>query len=107
MIQKFETTNKLGILPDGGRKKIQLSNVKNSTTVVVEPSSHSLSGSVSISDVSSLLDMPHSTVQKILRRILYFYPYKNKHVNLLQDEDSEVRKTFALQFLARMMVDVD
>ncbi|GBM86616.1 hypothetical protein AVEN_259890-1 [Araneus ventricosus] len=50
--------------------------------------------------------MPYSTVRKILRRILSFYPYKIKPVHLLQDGDSEVRTTFAFEFLARMVVDV-
>ncbi|GBM01472.1 hypothetical protein AVEN_209290-1 [Araneus ventricosus] len=50
--------------------------------------------------------MPYSTERKILRRILNLYPYKIKSVHLLQDGDSEVRMNFALEFLARMVVDV-
>ncbi|GBM09990.1 hypothetical protein AVEN_23983-1 [Araneus ventricosus] len=52
--------------------------------------------------------MPYSTVRKILRPILDFYPYKIKpvHVHLLQDGDSQLRTTFALEFLVRIVVDV-
>ncbi|GBM45234.1 hypothetical protein AVEN_63841-1 [Araneus ventricosus] len=75
-------------------------------TSFVEASSQSLQGSVSVPVVSRVLDMSYSTVQKILRRILNLYPYNFKPVHLLQDGDSEVRATFALQFLARMVVDV-
>ncbi|GBN54343.1 hypothetical protein AVEN_211422-1 [Araneus ventricosus] len=75
-------------------------------TAVVEASSQSVHGSVSVPIVSRVLDMPYSTVRKILRRILNFYPYKIEHVNLLQDGDSDVGTTFALEFLARIVVDV-
>ncbi|GBO08863.1 hypothetical protein AVEN_158168-1 [Araneus ventricosus] len=73
---------------------------------VVEASSLSPHGSASVPVFSRVLDMPYSTVRRILRRILNFYPYKIKSVHLLQDGDSEVRTTFALEFLARMVVDV-
>ncbi|GBN60589.1 hypothetical protein AVEN_209583-1 [Araneus ventricosus] len=75
-------------------------------TAVVEASSLSPDGRVSVPVVSRVLDMPYSTVRKILRRILNFYPYKIKHAHLLQDVDSEVLITFALEFLARLVLDV-
>ena len=56
--------------------------------------------------VSRVSDMAYFTVRKIIRRILHFYSYKTKPVHLLQDGDKEVRKTFALQLLARMVVGV-
>ncbi|GBN17718.1 hypothetical protein AVEN_221250-1 [Araneus ventricosus] len=89
-----------------GRKQIQSSSVEDVATAVVEARSQSPHGSVSVPIVSRVLDMSYSTVRKILRRILNFYSYKIKPVHLLQDEDSEVRTTFALEFLARMVVDV-
>ncbi|GBL93870.1 hypothetical protein AVEN_153630-1 [Araneus ventricosus] len=82
------------------------SSVKDVATAVVEASSNSPHISVSVPVVSRVLDMPYSTVRKILRRILNFYPYKIKPVRLLRNADSEVRTTFALEFLARMVVDV-
>ncbi|GBL99027.1 hypothetical protein AVEN_227535-1 [Araneus ventricosus] len=106
MIQKFETTVQLGILPGRGRKQIPSSSVEDVATVVIETSSQSPHGSVSVPVVSRVLDMSYSTVGKILRRILNFYSYKIKPVHLLQDGDSEVLTNFALEFLARMVVDV-
>ncbi|GBM63188.1 hypothetical protein AVEN_185563-1 [Araneus ventricosus] len=106
MTQKFETTGQLGILPGRRRKQFPSSSVEEMATVVVEASSESPHGSVSVPVDSGVLDMPYSTVRKILRRSLNFYPYKIKHVHLLQDGDSEVRTNFALEFLARMVVDV-
>ncbi|GBO27038.1 hypothetical protein AVEN_18025-1 [Araneus ventricosus] len=89
-----------------GRKQIRSSSVEDVATAVVQASSQSPHGSVSVPVVSRVLDMPYSNVRKILRRILNFYPCKIKPVHLLQDGDSEVRTTFALEFLARMVVDV-
>ena len=63
MIQKFETAGILGILLDKGRKKIPSSSVDNVVTTVIEASCHSLHGSVNVSDVSRILDMPYPTVQ--------------------------------------------
>ncbi|GBO01184.1 hypothetical protein AVEN_234090-1 [Araneus ventricosus] len=103
IIQEFETTRQLGILPGRGRKQISSSRV---ATAVVEAISQSPHGSMIVSVVSCVLDMPHSTVRKILRRILNFYPYKIKPVHLLQDGDSEVHTTFTLEFFTRMVVDV-
>ncbi|GBL84602.1 hypothetical protein AVEN_191068-1 [Araneus ventricosus] len=106
MIQKFETTEQLGILPGRGRKQIPSSSVEDVNTEVVEAISQSPHGSVSVPFVSRVLDMPYSTVRKLLLWILNFYPYKIKLMHLLQEGDSEVRTTFALEFLARMVVDV-
>ncbi|GBL72627.1 hypothetical protein AVEN_127885-1 [Araneus ventricosus] len=94
MTQKFETTGELGILPGRGRKQIPSSSVQDMATAVVEANSLSPHGSVSVSVVCRVSDMPYSTLRKFLRRILNFYPYKIKPVHLLQNGDSEVRTTF-------------
>lgn len=57
-----------------------------------------------VCQIFPVLYMPYSTVQNVLRRILNFYLYKIKPLLSLQDGETEVRKTFALQFLARMVV---
>ncbi|GBL77712.1 hypothetical protein AVEN_152931-1 [Araneus ventricosus] len=103
MIQKFETIGQLGIFPGRRRKQILTSSVEDVAIAVVEANSQSPHGNVSVPDVSRVLDMP---ARKILRRILNLYPYKIKPLHQLQDGDSEVRTTFALEFLARMLVDV-
>ncbi|GBL90155.1 hypothetical protein AVEN_135491-1 [Araneus ventricosus] len=55
--------------------------------------------------ISRTLDMPVSTVSKILRNILQCYPIKITHVQELVPADLPKREAFALQFLARMEVD--
>ncbi|GBN35733.1 hypothetical protein AVEN_251779-1 [Araneus ventricosus] len=106
MIQKFETTGQLGILPGRGRKQIPSSSVEDVNTAVVEARSQSPHGSASAPVVSRVLDIPYSTVRKILRQILNFFPTKAKPVHLFQDGDSEIRITFELEFHARTVVDV-
>ncbi|GBN28419.1 hypothetical protein AVEN_191011-1 [Araneus ventricosus] len=84
MIQKFETTGKLGILPSRGRKQIPSSSVEDAVAAVVEASGQSPHGSVPV--VSRVLDMPYSTVRKILRRVLNLFPYKIKPVTYCRTE---------------------
>lgn len=105
MMVKFERTGQLGVLPGRGRKRVNSAVVEDVATAVVEGSSESLHGSVSVPTISRTLDMPYSTVRHIMRRILNFYPYKIKVVHQLERHDPEIRKTFALQFLARTAVD--
>ena len=62
MMQILETSGKLDILPGRGRKKILFSSVKNMATAVIEGSSYSLHGSVSVSNVFCALDMAYTTV---------------------------------------------
>ncbi|GBN87981.1 hypothetical protein AVEN_141208-1 [Araneus ventricosus] len=106
VIQKFEATGQIGILPGCGRKQIPSYSAEDGATAVVEVSSKSPHGSVSVPVVSRVLDMPYYTVRIILRLILNFYTYKIQPVHLLQGGDSGVLTTFALEFLARMAVDV-
>ncbi|GBM70864.1 hypothetical protein AVEN_76819-1 [Araneus ventricosus] len=56
MIQKFETTGQLGILPGRGRKQIPSPSVEDMATAVVEASSQSLHGSVSVPIVRLVFD---------------------------------------------------
>ena len=55
--------------------------------------------------IARTLDKPTSTVLKIVRNILPCYPHKIGHVQELLPSDLAARKTFALEFLARMEVD--
>ncbi|GBM87352.1 hypothetical protein AVEN_181533-1 [Araneus ventricosus] len=78
-------------------KKIPSSSGEDVATVFVEAISQSPEGSVSVPVVSRVLDMPYSTAQKSLRRILNFYPYNFKPVHLLQYWDSELQQRGCLQ----------
>ncbi|GBM95098.1 hypothetical protein AVEN_3702-1 [Araneus ventricosus] len=73
-------------------------------TALQEASSSAL-GTYSALGISRTLDMPDSTVRKILRNILQCYPFKITYVQELVPVDLPKREAFALQFLARMEVD--
>ncbi|GFT11494.1 uncharacterized protein TNCV_2523131 [Trichonephila clavipes] len=55
--------------------------------------------------VAEALDLPRSTVQKNLRNLLRFYPYKLQLVQELLPHDFRTRHLFSLQFLACLEVD--
>ncbi|GFU67894.1 transposable element tc3 transposase [Trichonephila clavipes] len=59
----------------------------------------------SVRRVAEALDLPRSTVQKIMRNIFRYYPYKLQIVQELLPHDFETRHLFSLQFLARLKVD--
>ena len=50
------------------------------------------------------LDMPASTVHKIIRNILHCYPYKMINVQELLSDGLPRREAFVLEFLVRMVV---
>ncbi|GFV08114.1 uncharacterized protein TNCV_1047431 [Trichonephila clavipes] len=72
---------------------------------VEEDKSSNVQASTSIRRVAGALDLPRSTVQKIVRNILRYYPYKLQIVQeLLLPHDFESRHLFSLQFRARLEV---
>ncbi|GFY22107.1 uncharacterized protein TNCV_3297511 [Trichonephila clavipes] len=78
---------------------------ENIATAVVEGSSESLHGTVRVLTISRTLVMPYSTGRHIMREILNFYLYKIQGVQQLKLHDTDARKAFELEFLARMGVD--
>ena len=50
--------------------------IKNMANADVKISGHSQHVNVSVSDVSSILDLPYPTVQNVLNCVLPFYPQK-------------------------------
>ncbi|GBL79543.1 hypothetical protein AVEN_18127-1 [Araneus ventricosus] len=89
---------------DRGRKAIASTSVEDVATALQEASRSAL-GTCSARGISRTLDMPLSTVRKILLNILQCYPLKFTHVQELVPADLPKREAFALQFLARMEVD--
>lgn len=113
MINKFEATGQLGIIPGRARQQIQSFSVENGTTVVLGANRQSPHGSVNVPVIFKtcfyslgVTDMPYFSVRKILRSILHFCSYEIKPEHLFKDVNLEVRKSFTLQFLARKAVDV-
>ncbi|GBL81484.1 hypothetical protein AVEN_143747-1 [Araneus ventricosus] len=104
MIDKFEESGSFEEKCGRERKAIASTSVEDVAASLQEASSSTL-GTCSAQGISRTLDMPVSTVRKILRNILQCYPFKIMHVQELVPADLPKREAFALQFLARMEVD--
>ncbi|GFX12125.1 uncharacterized protein TNCV_2999081 [Trichonephila clavipes] len=72
---------------------------------VEEDKASNVQASTSVRRVEEALDLPRSTMQKIMRNILRYYPYKLQLVQELLPHDFETRHLFSLQFLAHLEVD--
>ncbi|GFU99503.1 uncharacterized protein TNCV_4763641 [Trichonephila clavipes] len=72
---------------------------------VEEDKASNVQASTSVRLVAEALDLPRSTVPKIMRNILLYYLYKLQLVQELLPHDFETRHLFSLQFLARLEVD--
>lgn len=104
MIAKFEETGSFHVKRGRGRKPVSAAALEDVATALQEQTI-SDAGISSARGISRMLDMPISTVRKVLRNILRCYPYKITHVQQLLPADLESRGSFALRFLARMEVD--
>ena len=107
MIERFETTGTLGVQSGRGRKRIKQEQIKEVATAVVDQATANTQGNSSARSISKQTDIPFSTVQKILRKIIKFYPYKITSNQQLLPGDRNTRLEFALRFLARLEVDDD
>lgn len=107
MMTKFEATGLLSVAPGRGRKSVSVETTEAVALAVEEAAMDSTQGTCSVSAVARRLDLPLSTVYKIVRKVLLYYPYKIKLVQQLKPSDPALRETFALSFLARMEVDMN
>ncbi len=105
MIQKFEETGSFEVKSGRGRKSIASTSVVEDVATALEEGTSSGVQTCSARGIARCLDMPASTVHKIIRNILHCYPYKITHVQELLPADLPRRQAFALEFLARMAVD--
>ncbi|GBM24460.1 hypothetical protein AVEN_41105-1 [Araneus ventricosus] len=101
MIDKFEESGSFHVKCGRGRKAITSTSMEDVATALQEASSSAL-GTSSARGISRTLNMPVSTVRKILRNILQCYPFKITNIQELVAADLPKRKAYALQFLARM-----
>ncbi|GBL80877.1 hypothetical protein AVEN_26296-1 [Araneus ventricosus] len=81
-IYKFEESGSFDVKCGRGRKAIALTSVEDVATALQEASSSAL-GTCNAREISRTLDMPVSTVRKILRNILQCYPFKITHIQRL------------------------
>ncbi|GBM58976.1 hypothetical protein AVEN_77279-1 [Araneus ventricosus] len=75
MIDKFEESGSFDVKCNKGRKAIVSTSVEDAATVLQEASSSALA-TCSGQSISRTLEMPVSTVRKILRNILQCYQFK-------------------------------
>ncbi|GFT50973.1 uncharacterized protein TNCV_1174031 [Trichonephila clavipes] len=102
---KFEKTGSLNVRSGRGKKPVSAEAIEEVALQVEEDKSSNMLASTSVRRVAEGLHLPRSTVQKIMRNIFRYYPYKLQFVQELLSHDFETRHLFSLQFLARLEVD--
>ncbi|GFT93601.1 uncharacterized protein TNCV_677391 [Trichonephila clavipes] len=105
MVTKFEETGSLNVRSGRGKKPVSTEAIEKVALQVEEDKSSNVLASTSVRRLAEALDLPRSTVQKIMRNILRYYQYKLQFVQELLPHDFETRHPFSLQFLARLEVD--
>ncbi|GFU07432.1 uncharacterized protein TNCV_2203751 [Trichonephila clavipes] len=105
MVTKCEGTGSLNVRSGRGKKPVSTEAIEKVTLQVEEDKSSNVLASTSVRRVAEALDLPRSTVQKIMRNILRYSPYKLQFVQELLPHDFETRHLFSQQFLARLEVD--
>ncbi|GFV82083.1 transposable element Tcb2 transposase [Trichonephila clavipes] len=105
MVSKFEETGSLNVPSGRGKKPVSTEAIEKLTLQVEEDKASNVQASTSVRFVAEALGLPRATVQKIMRNILRYYPYKLQFVQELLPHDFETRHLFSLQFLARLEVD--
>ncbi|GFX64853.1 transposable element tc3 transposase [Trichonephila clavipes] len=98
----FEETGSLNVRSGRGKKPVSTEAIEKVALQVEEDKSSNVLASTSVRRVEEALDLSRSTVQKIMRNILRYYPYKLQFVQELLPHDFETRHLFSLQFLARL-----
>ncbi|GFW89383.1 uncharacterized protein TNCV_3966731 [Trichonephila clavipes] len=76
MVTKFEETGSLNVRSGRGRKPVSTEAIEKVALQVEEDKASNVQASTSVRLVSEALDLPRSTVQKIMRNIHRYYPYK-------------------------------
>lgn len=101
LIARFEATGSVSDLPRSGRPPVSEEVVSHVAATMVELQKQHASGSASTADVSTALQLPRSTVKKVLKSYLKWRPYRMHLLQHLYDKDMESRKEFANWFLQR------
>ncbi|GFW10068.1 transposable element tc3 transposase [Trichonephila clavipes] len=105
MVTKFVETGSLDVRSARGKKPVSTEAIEKVALQVEEDKSFNVLASTSVRRPAEALDLPRSTVQKIMQNILRYYPYKLQFVQELLPHDFETRLLFTLQFLAHLEVD--
>ncbi|GFQ91865.1 hypothetical protein TNCT_550681 [Trichonephila clavata] len=102
MIKRFEETGKLRVKHGRGYKHV--------TPVLVDAVKTGVDAKSQTSDaqtqaVSRQSGCSYRTVQKVLRSIMHFSPFKIPHILKLLNRDSQHRFLFTVSFLLNRMID--
>lgn len=98
---KFNESGSVGDRPRPGRPKV------NDNIIEEVRQAYERSPCKSVRKASSELDIPKSTMHKILRKRLFLYPYKLQMVHALRQDDRRLRVAFAEEMLRRIDDDDD
>ncbi|GFT22604.1 uncharacterized protein TNCV_2983731 [Trichonephila clavipes] len=98
MVTKFETGS-LNIRSGRGRKPVSAEAIEKVALQVEEDKASNVQASTSVRLVAESLDLPRSTVQKIMRNILRYYPYKLQLVQESLPHDFKTRHMSHCSFL--------
>ncbi|GFW37163.1 transposable element tc3 transposase [Trichonephila clavipes] len=101
LVRKFEDTGCTCNKPRSGRPTV-------SEDVVMEVHHTVTAGHTETArGIARVLDIPNSTVRKLLRSVLHMFPYRFKRVQMLEPGDPQQRLDFANEFLLRYDADND
>ncbi|GFX14583.1 uncharacterized protein TNCV_4015811 [Trichonephila clavipes] len=99
MVTKFEETGSLNVRSGRGKKPVSAEAIEKVALQVEEDKSSNVLASTSVRRVAEALDLPRSTVQKIMRNILRYYPCKLQFVQGLLPHDFETHICSHCSFL--------
>ncbi|GFS53260.1 uncharacterized protein TNCV_1035691 [Trichonephila clavipes] len=101
LVRKFEDTGCTCNKPRSGRPTV-------SEDVVMEVHHTVTAGHTETArGIARVLDIPNSTVRKLLRSVLHMFPYRFKRVQMLEPGDPQQRLDFTNEFLLRYDADND
>ncbi|GFY19904.1 uncharacterized protein TNCV_2145971 [Trichonephila clavipes] len=80
MVTKFEERGPLNVRSGRGKKPVSAEAIEKVALQVEGDKSSNVLASTSVRRVAEALDLPRSTVQKIMRNIIRYYPYKLQFV---------------------------
>ena len=105
LIEKFERTGSVLDAPREGRPDISTGLSSEIARTVEELSGKAPHGECSAREVSRIVDVPTTSVLRIMKNLLNLHPYKIKRVQELKDRDLPTRLKFAERCLELMDAD--
>lgn len=102
LIQRFEELGTVEDRPRSGRPRVSEEAIEDVAGTTVQLQSESSYGNASCSDVAKKMNMPLSTVRKVLREYLNWRPYRLQIVQELKENDNVKRMQFARAMIQKI-----